>query len=111
MVQSLAQTRTPTNPNSSDLKSDEIILSCQTAKRSDEICKALVGIKNIGDDSVEAIKEYVALGPYEYTALTAANMLATGRLRVRSKSFIHPAARHIYDFRKEEVTIVFEMPF
>lgn len=98
-------------PSPQQIRTDELVLSCQTSRRQDEICRAIVVIKNVGDDSVEAVKEFVQLGSYEYAALTAINVVATGRLRLRSKSFLFPNARHIYDIRRDEVTIVFEAPF
>lgn len=66
-----------------DPKLDTLIQACQKAPRRDKICDALITLQMIGNDSIEAVKEYVELGPYEYYALTALNVALTGRLRVR----------------------------
>lgn len=66
-----------------DQKLDAIVQECERQQHRDKICDSLINLKNIGDDSIEAIKEYIELGVYQYYALTALNYALTGRLRIK----------------------------
>lgn len=90
---------------------DEIIKACQASQNKDDICKALVRLREVGDDYIEAIKEYIDLGPYQYAILTVANMFATNRLRVRFGAFLIPKATHTIDMQKDEIKFTTEIRF
>lgn len=70
-----------------DPKLDALIQGCVRQAHRDRICDGLISLRDVGTDSIEAIKEYINLGVYEYYALTALNYAATGRLRIRFPVF------------------------
>ena len=90
---------------------DEVAAACQRAAKKDQICTALVELKQIGDDSIEIIKTYIVLTPAEYSALTLLNMLATGRFRIRTKSYFLKGANDILDFKRDSTTFLIEKDF
>lgn len=95
----------------SQLKIDTISDACHSAPHKDKICEGVVLLKQIGDDSVEAVKEYVDLGPKGYAALTVANWISIGRIRIRTRSFITSRANHTYDIQKDKTEFLFQMDF
>lgn len=94
-------------------KLDELYAACMQQKKKDKLCDSVISAKQIGDDSVEFIKEYMNLTPTAYAMLTIANMMATGRFRIRTSSFISKKANHIYDYktRDNSFTFIYEMTF
>ncbi|GIL17573.1 MAG: hypothetical protein BroJett040_13240 [Oligoflexia bacterium] len=90
---------------------DSLASACLQATKKDKICEAIITMKQIGDDSIEAIKEYIDLTPSQYAVLTAINYAASGRIRIRTNSKIIPGARHIYDIKKDTFMIYLEKDF
>lgn len=90
---------------------DEIAAACLRAAKKDKICTTLVELKQIGDDSIEIIKTYIVLTPAEYSALTLLNMIATGRFRIRTKSYFIKGANDILDFKRDSTTFLIEKNF
>ena len=86
---------------SKKIQLDALVSACEQQARRDEVCDGLIKLKQVGDDAVEAIKEYVNLGPFEYAVATALNYAVNGRLRVRSRSFIYRKAEHTYDYKRD----------
>lgn len=98
-------------------KIQEVINACaqhpshQAERDEDKLCKALVTFKNIGDDAIEAVKEYTNLTPRDYAILTVVNYMVTGRLRIRTKSFFIENGNNTLDIKKEEVVFITEFSF
>lgn len=94
-------------------KLDELYSACMQQKKKDKLCDSVITAKQIGNDSVEYIKEYMKLSPAAYAALTLANMIATGRFRIKSKSFFYKKADHIYDYKTKDntITLIYEQRF
>lgn len=90
---------------------DLVIQGCLKTPNHDEICNAIVDLKNIGDDSIEAIKQYAKLTPKQYFALTLANALAKQRLRVRTKSYFFEHGNDTLDLRPDGFFFTFEIKF
>lgn len=90
---------------------DEIASACLLAAKKDKICATLVELKQIGDDSIEIIKTYIVLTPAEYSALTLLNIAATGRFRIRTKSYFIKGANDILDFKRDSTTFLIEKDF
>ncbi len=90
---------------------DLVIQGCLKSPNHDEICNAIVDLKNIGDDSIEAIKQYAKLTPRQYFALTIANALAKQRLRIRTKSYFFENANDTLDLRPDGFFLTFELKF
>lgn len=88
-------------------KLDELYAACMQQKKKDKICDSVITAKQIGNDSVEFIKEYMNLSPAAYAALTLANMIATGRFRIKTNSFFYRKADHIYDYKTKDNTLTF----
>lgn len=106
-VPSLAWSAGPTD---SDPKLDALINGCIREVRRDRICDSLVTLKEVGDDAIEAVKEYIALGPYEYYFLTVANIAVTGRARFRVPVFQN-RWQAVFDFRRDETNLTFTRRF
>lgn len=77
----------------------------------DQICDALVELKNVGDDAIESIKATIKLSPTEYTLLTAANAIATGRLRVKTQAPLMTNAWYVFDLKKDSSLFSLEKNF
>lgn len=94
-------------------KLDELYSACMQQKKKDKLCDSVITAKQIGNDSVEYIKEYMKLSPAAYAALTLANMFATGRFRIKTKSFINKKADHILDYKAKDntTTLIYEQRF
>mgnify|MGYP000863917773 CR=1 FL=1 len=90
---------------------DLVIQGCLKSPNHDEICNAIVDLKNIGDDSIEAIKQYAKLTPRQYFALTVANALARQRLRIRTKSYFFENGNDTLDLRPDGFFLTFELKF
>lgn len=88
-------------------KIDELYSACTQQKKKDKLCDSLIIARQIGDDSVEYIKEYMQLSPVGYAMLTFANMLATGRFRIKTASFFNKKAQHTYDYQAKNQTWMF----
>lgn len=88
-----------------------VVDACRSQASKDKICEALITLQQIGDDSIEAVKEYIDLSPRSYAILTAVNAIASSRLRIRTKSFVVKNANHTYDLRKDKAEFLFEMEF
>jgi hypothetical protein len=84
---------------------------CLRQQTKDEICSTLVNMKQIGDDSVEAIKQYVNLGPTEYYALTVLNIIISKRLRIKNQLERYPTITQTLDFRSESFMLNFMTTF
>lgn len=82
-------------------KFDDLASACLRSVKKDKICEGIIGFQQLGYDTVEVIKEYIKLGPLEYATMTALNYAINGRVRIRTKSFIWPKWRHVYDIRKD----------
>ena len=91
----------PTQTENKKIQIDQLVAACISQQKKDQVCEGLIKLKQIGDDAVEAIKEYVQLGPFEYAVVTAANYAINGRLRIRSRSFLYKKAEHTYDYKKD----------
>jgi hypothetical protein len=92
-------------------KLDDIVSSCTLQKKRDKICDSIITARQIGNDSVEFIKEYMDLPPYAYSMLTALNFLGTGRIRIKTKSSIFKKTDHIYDLQRDKITFIVERKF
>lgn len=92
---------------------EALVNACVVQKSRDEVCKTLIKIKQLGDDYVEAIKEYADLSPDEYAILTTANMIVTKRFRIRYRSLLikHKKANDIFDYNNGDFTYSIEIPF
>lgn len=84
---------------------------CLRQPKKDEVCSTIVNLKQIGDDSVEAIKQYVKLGPTEYYALTVLNVLVSKRLRVKNQLEKHPNIMQTIDVKSDSFLISFTTTF
>ncbi len=93
-----------------DPKLDALVQGCLRQARRDRICDGLITLKMVGDDSIEAIKEYIDLGVYEYYMLTAANAALTGRIRVRFPIF-RGKWQVILDSQRDATDLVFSRSF
>jgi hypothetical protein len=91
-----------------DPKLETSIEECLKLPHRDKICDALINLKLIGDDSIEAVKEYIELGPLEYYVLTAANLALTGRLRIKVP-IPHSRVTGIIDRQNDSTSIGFSM--
>jgi hypothetical protein len=92
-------------------KLSDLTAACVRAPKKDKICDAIIEFQQLGYDSVEIIKEYVPLGPFEYATLTAINYGMTGRIRVRSRAPWSDQWRHIYDYQKDKSMFFIERNF
>lgn len=112
---SFAALPTQTDPREQErqAKLDALYSACLQQKKRDKLCDSVITARQIGDDAVEFIKEYMDLSPAAYAMLTLANMLATGRFRIRTKSFLNPKANHVYDYQTKDntMTIIYEQSF
>jgi hypothetical protein len=84
---------------------------CLQQQTKDEICSTLVNMKQIGDDSVEAIKQYADLGPTEYYALTLLNVIISKRLRIKNQLEKYPNITQTLDIKDESILISFRTTF
>ncbi len=103
-----AQTQSPTTDQQ---KLQSLVEACTSAKTKDPVCEYIVTLKQIGDDSIEAIKQYVKLGPYQYYALTALNFALTGRLRFKTDSIFSDKGSYIFDYKKDEIFFIYQLDF
>ena len=94
-------------------KIDELYSACIQQKKKDKLCDSVITAKQIGNDSVEYIKEYMELTPTMYALLTLANFASTGRIRIKTKSFLFKKAQHVYDYQRDDnkITFIFEKSF
>ena len=94
-------------------KLNELYSACLQQKKKDKLCDSVITARQIGDDAVEYIKEYMELTPSMYALLTLANFASTGRLRVKTKSFFFKKAQHVYDYQRDgnKITFIFEKSF
>ncbi|NUM58043.1 MAG: hypothetical protein HUU56_05385 [Bdellovibrionaceae bacterium] len=90
---------------------NQVVDACVVQLKRDVICDFLFQVKEVGNDAVEAVKVFFKLTPRDYAILTAANMIATGRVRFQTKSFLHPEARHTFDFKKDSYLVTIELKF
>lgn len=93
-----------------DPKLDALVQGCVRQANRDRICDSLITLQIIGNDSIEAIKEYVHLGVYEYYALTALNYAATGRLRLRFPVF-RGKWTATFDSQRDSTDLIFSTRF
>ncbi len=80
-------------------------------QKKEGICNLILNVKQLGDDSIETIKEYMNLGPYQYAFLTVANMIANRRLRVKSGVPYLKGVTQTIDIQSGESSITWEYPF
>jgi len=110
-----AATRSITDPLEQErtAKLDELYSACMQQKKRDKLCDSVITAKQIGNDSVEYIKEYMDLSPTAYAFLTIANFISTGRFRIKTKSFFIKKAQHIYDYQRDDnqITFIIEKSF
>jgi hypothetical protein len=92
-------------------KIDSVITACVQSVKKDKICEALTEFKQVGDDAIEAIKVYIHLTPREYFLLTVANMIASNRIRFKSKSHLYEGGTDTIDIKKDHIDFIFEMSF
>lgn len=93
-----------------DPKLDAIIQGCLQQPQRDKICDSLISLKIIGDDSIEAIKEYVELRPIHYYLLTLANYALTGRLRIHITIPRSPV-KVVLDHRRDATEVILNADF
>ncbi|PIS11783.1 MAG: hypothetical protein COT73_02170, partial [Bdellovibrio sp. CG10_big_fil_rev_8_21_14_0_10_47_8] len=101
----------PTPSEENSIKIDALTDSCLASSKRDEICEALIQFREIGSDSLEAIKAYIHLTPRDYALLTMANAIATGRVRIRTKSYLVEGATDTFDIQKNSTSYTFEIGF
>lgn len=91
-----------------DAQLESLVQECNRQPHRDRICDGIITMKIIGEDSIEAVKEFINLGTYEYYLLTAANFVLTGRLR-----FKVPVGKIslTVDYRKDNFQLVGAMTF
>lgn len=92
-------------------KIESVINACVESGTKDKICEALTEFKQVGDDAIEAIKVYIHLTPREYFLLTVANMIASNRIRIKSKSRLYEGGTDTIDIKKDHIDFIFEMSF
>lgn len=92
-------------------KTDDLAAACIRSAQKDKVCEGLINFQQLGYDTVEIIKEYIHLGPFEYAAMTAINYAINGRVRIRTQSFIWPKWRHVYDFKQDGTMFYLERNF
>lgn len=85
--------------------------ACVAQQSQDSLCHVILDLRQIGNDSVEAIKQYIELGPYQYYSLTVLNALATSRIRIKSKSYLFKDGTQTIDLRPDSIIISIEVPF
>ncbi|MCE3009539.1 MAG: hypothetical protein LW875_02865 [Proteobacteria bacterium] len=90
---------------------DEVIAACAQARKKDEVCDAIVKLKDIGNDALEAIKEFTNLTPAQYFALTVANAMAQGRIRIRTRPKWAPHYEQTIDIKNKSITILISTQF
>ena len=95
-------------PKESTIRIEELAAACAQYNKRDPICDAIVQLKQVGDDAVEAIKTFVNLGPAEYAVLTVANAVYTQRIRVRSHVPYLPKWNSTLDLQPDQTTLTFE---
>lgn len=92
-----------------DPKLDALVQGCAQQAHRDRICDSIVALHLVGNDAIEAVKEYADLGVYEYAALTALNYAATGRLRIR-----FPVTKYwqaTFDYQRDNTALIFSSKF
>lgn len=92
-------------------KLDAVAQACIDAPKKDQICQAIVQLKQVGDDAIETVKEYMHLSPREYAILTFINMVSTGRVRIRTGSKIVAGGTDIVDIKRDYLGYAFEISF
>ncbi|PWU20345.1 MAG: hypothetical protein C5B49_04445 [Bdellovibrio sp.] len=94
---------------------DSLSQACREQNRKDKICDALITLQQLGNDSIEAIKEFVDLGPYSYTLLTVANFALQRRIRVRFPPMTVPGFRRrvssTLDWQRDSISYTVSMEF
>ncbi|MCB0370327.1 MAG: hypothetical protein KDD45_13105 [Bdellovibrionales bacterium] len=90
---------------------NQVVDACVVQAQRDAVCDFLFQVKSVGNDAVEAVKVFFKLTPRDYAVLTVANMIATGRIRFQTKSYLSPEARHTFDFKKDSFLVTLEMKF
>ena len=94
-----------------EAKIDAVVNACRDKPKRDKICDALIEFKQVGDDAIELVKNYIQLTPRDYALLTIANILIQGRLRFKTRSNIIPDATDIYDIRTDQFFFSIEKSF
>lgn len=100
----------PTGDNT-DIQLNQLINACVTAIVRDPICDGLVKLRNVGDDFIESVKEFVDLTPRQYFLLTIANAAIQQRVRFRTRVPWIPDAQFTLDLKEEESTGIVEFSF
>jgi type IV secretory pathway TrbF-like protein len=90
---------------------DKLADACVQQQSQDDLCMFIIDLKQIGDDSVEAVKQYIVLDEYEYYALTVINAIATARVRIKMESPFRKNATQTIDVRPDSIMISFETRF
>jgi hypothetical protein len=98
-------------PEEQKVKFDEIADACRQSKNKDKICDIFIEARQIGDDALEAVKQYIELTKNQYAVLTVLNALATGRVRIRSQAYIVNEASLTLDLQKDGTSLVFDKAF
>jgi hypothetical protein len=106
-----AEDPTTQNQRINQVQLDQIADACQRQNRKDKMCEALIQLREIGDDAVEAVKNFANLTPTEYALLTAVNSIANGRVRVRTKARFFGNGADTLDIHKQTVALIFERTF
>ena len=92
-------------------KLSDLAAACVRAPKKDKVCDAIIEFQQLGYDTVEIVKEYVPLGPFEYATLTAINYGMTGRIRIRAKAPWSDQWRHVYDYKSDKSMFFIERDF
>jgi len=92
-------------------KMEEVTEACSRANQKDKICGMLLQIRQIGNDAVEFAKSYLNLTPTEYAFLTAANSLATGRIRMQTSTPMFADSSVALDIQRSETQLIFSKDF
>lgn len=108
-----AQATTSSDKNSNEhVNFDSLARACQTEAVRDKICEIIVNARDISNDAVEAVKQYVNLTPFEYAVLTTANAVANKRFRVRFRNpYTRRKVNQTLDIRKDSTMLYAEVDF
>jgi hypothetical protein len=82
-----------------------------TATVRDPICEGLVKLRNVGDDFIESIKEFVDLTPNQYFLLTLANAAIQRRVRFRTRVPGLKDGQFTMDLKEDKSTGIVEFSF
>jgi hypothetical protein len=88
-----------------------VATACREMNNHEGACAVVQDIQNIGNDAIEAIKEYVNVGPFEYALLTLVNVGVSQRLRIRSQLPFRKDITQTIDIKKDSYLVSWEKRF